>query len=212
MSVVVKGLRFEGDFGPGSYAPAFCNYCGPVQVSLPFKGKPGQKLELRDVNVACPRCGSGIHIINAEYEFVHQVVSILSNSDLNKRQVRQFERKAKKVDNVIHLAEYAKTIDPALAKATQLASKEEDPKSAIKSIIQVAKIVIALGAAATAMGTATITADDVWDRLNKGEFFENHRPTTSEEHKQNGQDQPGSTSGEPAPDQGPWGDGSSSEA
>lgn len=175
--VRIVGLDIRG--ASGTRLPARCAYCGPTEISVPFTGM--SSLILADTSHECLKCGRQIRVDSAFYQFFSQTVDILKDAKLTRQQVRRFERATKKDPEASILVETAGRINPQLAEATKLAQKQPNPKSAIATIIAISKIVLALGSSITAFGAGVITADEVWDRWNKGELFENHSSPSSEQ-------------------------------
>lgn len=148
----------------GTWIPIDCNNCGASAASVPFVVP--DRLVLEDMNVTCVRCQQSVHITRAEYEFQRIAINLLYDAGITRQQARRFKRLVEKSDNTDHIVEKSELINPAFKEVSVIAKADPEPKSAFKMLAKVAAFLAATAA-------TTVVADDLWDRYQQQELFQN---------------------------------------
>jgi len=162
----INDIQFKGS-GPhnGSRVELFCENCGPSYGYVPIM--PGMTVSLADVGVECAQCKSVSTIPNRIYKLERYFFDILYQGQVSKKQARRYLQKAEKLKDPKMLAFAAETINPSLAEATRQAIS----KKAFGSLKKVVKAFIWFSGIIIAGESASLVADDVYDRYIKREYF-----------------------------------------
>lgn len=169
----------------GTELPAICVDClktTTVPLGHTFRGTSPV---LSKGNIAlCPHCGSIAQILDGTYEFANDVVEELSKAKFRRQQLRRFDLKRRKSKSIDELARQSNSIDPAFTKLTLSAKKQSDPQAALKTIVAIGKCILATSVTAASLAGGIIAADEISDRFQKKELFENHEPSSNDIEEQ----------------------------
>lgn len=170
--VRVEGNNYIGPAGGPRDMPVFCPDHGLTWGTTGFKLQ-NVTAKLRDNYGSCCICGKRSKVIEGDFQFTQLIFSKLINATVTRQQIRQFERIINKTTDHTELTKRTEHTNPVLSELTLYAIREPNTDHALKLIIQVAKCIVATGLTLSALAGGIIAADEISDRVQRNELFEN---------------------------------------
>ena len=172
-NVYIGQNYFDIEPGTGTPFEAHCPVHGSFTAWVPLN-LAGSYVSMSQNIAPCPKCKIAAPIEDGFFDFAEKAFETLKPAGLTRQQVRRYALKASKASSLDDLIFQSRFINEALSEITKEAKQQPNPRSAVQSVTEIAKMILLVFGSAAAFGAGLITFDDVWDRYQKGEFFENH--------------------------------------